>query len=133
VTARPTARTPEDTAGRRGWWAVALVLVGTLAMTGTAVTVVRDRNPAAADFRYEIPLGTGNRVDAGEEVAIVPSELRVRPGDRLTIVNDDERLHDLGVFTVRPGETASFVFPSPGVFLGACSVHPAGTLTIYVE
>ena len=73
------------------------------------------------------------RIDAGEAVAIVPSELHLRQGDSLTIVNGDDRQHEIGVFSVRSGETVSYTFPNKGTFVGACTLHSGGGVTIYVE
>ena len=99
----------------------------------TAAFIVHRQDTSGTDHRYEIPSGTAARLDSGEAVAIVPNELHFAPGDKLTLVNDDDRRHELGVLSVDPGETVSYSFPNKGVFNGACTLHNTGKVTIYVE
>lgn len=112
-----------------------LLVVGGLVIVAIAALLVQrhDESRAGVDHRYEIPAGTGARIDAGEPVAIVPSELHLEQGDSLTIDNGDDRLHEIGVFSVRSGETISYTFPNKGTFVGACTLHSGGGVTIYVE
>jgi plastocyanin len=111
-------------------WVLAL---GGFLIIATAAFIVHRQDSAGVDHRYEIPSGTADRLDAGETVAIVPDELHFAPGDKLTLVNDDDRRHELGVLSVDPGETVSYSFPNKGVFNGACTLHNTGKVTIYVE
>ncbi len=88
---------------------------------------------AAADHLYRIPAGTGNRLDRGERVEIIPAELEVRVGEVIRIVNDDDRGHVIGAFYVGAGETLSQRFSSPGELSGECTVHPSGSFTLTVR
>lgn len=88
---------------------------------------------AEADFEYLIPSGTGERIDGGERVEIIPAELEVRVGDVLRIVNEDDRGHVIGAFYVGAGETLSQSFSAPGELAGECSVHPSGSFTLTVR
>jgi hypothetical protein len=81
---------------------------------------------------YRIPPGTGERLDAGEEVAILPPVLEAQVGETIRIVNDDDRGHVVGIFFVGAGETLSQTFTSPGVFSGSCTVHTDGEFTLKV-
>lgn len=110
-----------------------LLALGGLVIIATAAFIVYRQDNSGTDHRYEIPSGTAARLDAGETVAIVPDELYFAPGDKLTLVNDDDRRHELGVLSVDPGETVSYSFPNKGVFNGACTLHNTGKVTIYVE
>ncbi len=110
-----------------------LALGGILIVATAAFIVHLQDNSSAVDHRYEIPSGTAARLDAGEDVAIVPTELHFAPGDKLTLTNDDDRRHELGVLSVDPGQTVSYSFPNKGVFSGACTLHSSGAVTIYVE
>ena len=112
-----------------------VLVVGGLLIVATAALVVQryDARAGAVDHRFEIPAGTAARIDAGEQVAVVPSELYLSQGDTLTIDNDDDRAHEIGVLSVRTGETLSYTFPSKGTFIGACTLHSGGGVTIYVE
>ena len=87
---------------------------------------------AEFDVDYLIPLGTADRIAAGEEVEIVPQELVMKVGESIRIVNDDEVGHVVGVFYVGAGETLTQRFDSPGELSGECSVHPSGSFTLRV-
>jgi plastocyanin len=85
------------------------------------------------DWDYVIPAGTAARIEAGEDVEIVPADLTVRVGDVIRIVNDDTSDHIVGVFFVGAGETLTQRFKTEGVLQGECSVHPSGSFTLRVE
>ncbi len=84
-------------------------------------------------YRYVIPAGTGEAIDAGEPVDIVPARLDLDVGDTIEIVNEDDRGHRVGPFFVGEGETARQTFPSPAEFLDTCSIHPSGQFEIVVS
>jgi plastocyanin len=86
-----------------------------------------------ATFEFEIPAGTGGRIDAGEPVAILPARLDARVGDSIRIVNDDDRGHVVGPFFVGAGETVDYRFSSVGTLQGECSVHPSGQIVLVVS
>lgn len=88
---------------------------------------------APADHEYLIPAGTGELIDGGERVEIIPAELEVRVGEVLRIVNEDDRGHVIGAFYVGAGETLSQTFSAPGELAGECSVHPSGSFTLTVR
>ena len=87
---------------------------------------------AVAEYDYTIPAGAGARIDAGEQLDIVPAELVVRVGESIRIVNDDDRGHVVGIFYVGAGETMVQSFTSAGELSGDCSVHPSGQFTLKV-
>lgn len=84
------------------------------------------------DHEYVIPKGTAARLDNGELIEIIPQELDFSAGDTMTVVNNDVADHNVSVTQVPAGETVTYEFPSPGVFDGACSVHPRGSVSITV-
>lgn len=88
----------------------------------------------ATEFQhdYVIPLGTAERIEAGEPIEIVPAELVVEVGDALRIVNADSSDHIVGVFFVAAGETLTQRFNSEAVLEGECSVHASGAFTLRV-
>jgi plastocyanin len=117
----------------RRWWLWPALVVGAIAVIAAGLAAGRMLNDVSAtDHTYVVPAGTGSRIDAGEDVEIVPQKLQLRRGDSLTVTNNDDRLHEIGVFGVRPGETVTYRFPNPGRFQGACSVHSGGTVTITI-
>ena len=108
-----------------------------LALAALAVTVavggawlVLDARPT--DHRYVIPNGSTARIDNGQLIDIIPNELNFKAGDTLTVVNHDSADHFVSVTQIPAGETVTYTFPSPGVFDGACTVHPRGAVRIEV-
>jgi plastocyanin len=125
--ARPTRSGP--------WrWAPAVLGALLLALAAGLVVVMVSRSPddRAGEYRVEIPAGTAARVDRGEPVELIPADLQLRKGTTFVVVNDDERLHEVGPFTVRAGETLSYDFDDYGTFVGTCTVHPSGQVSITV-
>lgn len=85
-----------------------------------------------ADHQFTIIAGTGEAMDRGEKVDILPAELAVEVGQVLEIVNQDDRGHLVGPFFVGAGETLRQEFTSPGTFEGICTVHPSGQFVLTV-
>lgn len=101
--------------------------------SGSGTVVVTDIDDVGDfDHDYVIPAGTAARIDAGDEVAIVPAQLDVAVGDSIRIVNDDSEGHVVGVFYVGAGETLTQRFDSVGTLTGECTVHPSGSFTLRV-
>lgn len=88
---------------------------------------------AAAVLEVVIPAGTGERMDRGEAVDLLPaSELEFHVGDVLRIINRDARTHVVGPFSVLPGETLTQRFSAEGTYQGSCTVHPDGAVELRV-
>ena len=120
---------------------IALALIALAGATIAVVAIVSGgdepefqtiTNSENADYEYTIPLGAGAQIDAGESINIIPVELKVRVGESLRIINDDDRGHVVGVFFVGAGETLSQEFTSTGTLSGGCSVHPSGEFILHV-
>ena len=78
--------------------AVAIALITGIAFGATvlnddaprpSLSAAEDDTPA--DYDYVIPVGTGERIDAGERIDILPAELQVTVGESIRITNDDSR------------------------------------------
>jgi hypothetical protein len=95
--------------------------------------LVPDAGTGVATYEYVIPLGAGDALDAGEPLEILPAELIVQVGEKIRIVNQDTRGHNVGPWFVGADETVSQRFSSPGEFEGVCTVHPSGQLVLIVE
>ena len=80
-----------------------------------------------------IPGGTAERLAAGEDVALIPDDLRFRLRDRLVIVNHDATTHRVGPFAVAPGERLEKRFSDAATIAGFCSLHASGRITIEVD
>ena len=91
-----------------------------------------DGSEAVADYSFTIPAGTGELIDSGESVDILPQALDVKVGEVLELVNLDDRGHLVGPFFVGKGETLRQRFNAPGTFIGSCSVHDSGEITLTV-
>lgn len=130
---------------RRAVTAIALAASAIAIGAGTygvhrAIAPVPGEGPGAiavagghADWSYEIPAGTGARLDRGEKLALLPPRIDARVGQVIRIVNNDTRGYLLGPFYVGPRETLTQRFTSPGTFEGACAVHPSGRLVLEVQ
>jgi len=91
-----------------------------------------DNSRQAPDYSYVIPAGSGEAIDRGEPLDILPEELDVKVGEVIELVNEDDRGHLIGPFFVGKGETVRQRFSSPGMFVGECSVHPSGQIVLNV-
>ncbi|MCP3992746.1 MAG: hypothetical protein GY724_27005 [Actinomycetia bacterium] len=123
----------------RGRWLRAatftMVLVGgVLAGCGSdaELTVDDPAENSSADYRYVIPVGSGEAIDRGEPLEILPAELEVKVGEVIEIINEDDRGHLVGPFFVGANETMRQQFASPGEYQGICTVHPSGQITLTV-
>ena len=76
---------------------------------------------------------TGERIRAGEPIAILPAELDVHVGEVIWITNEDDEGHFIGIFYVGPNERVSQRFASEGEFVGNCTVHPSGQIALRVS
>ena len=121
----------ERTARHGGVKRVGLVVV--LAVIA-CVAVVGVLSVASQPETYEvvIPAGTSDKLEAGEDVELLPAQVRLSVGDSLVVTNNDDRLQTVGPLTVRPGETLAFTFTTAGRFSEACSVHPSRSVTFIV-
>jgi hypothetical protein len=101
--------------------------------SGDSGPLLRDDASAdAADYSYLIPAGSGEALDRGEPLDILPGELDVHVGELFELINLDDRGHLVGPFFVGAGETLRQRFNAPGTFIGACSVHPSGEIVLTV-
>lgn len=115
---------------------ILVLLVAVLALgacgSGTAVDDEAASNATGVVHRFVIPAGTGDSIDRGETVEVMPDHLDIKVGDAIEIVNEDDRGHNIGLFFVGEGETVNQVFPSVAEFADACSVSASGQFSISV-
>ncbi len=91
-----------------------------------------DGVPEGETHEYTIPAGTGDRIDAGEDVEIVPSRILLHVGDRFVVHNEDDREHVVGPYVIGAGETLEQKYTTPGLLRGLCTVHQSRELEIIV-
>ena len=115
---------------RRGLLA-ALVVLAAAALT---LLIVAGSGVFGSEVvRIEVPTGTAERLEAGEEVELLPRTLEVEVGDRLVIVNHDRVAHEVGPYAVAAGQRLEQTFTAPGTIEGVCTLHPSGAITIEVR
>ena len=91
-----------------------------------------DSSDEAETVVIEVPLGTAERQEAGEEIELMPSNLEMKVGDTLRVVNNDEAVQTVGPYTVAPGQTLRQTFTEPGEIVGMCSLSATGEVTITI-
>lgn len=115
-----------------GFFIVALLAVG--AIVGGIILLGGDDGGGGTPTEYvvDVPEGTYQRIQNGEEVELIPAQVDLSLGDTIVIHNRDLRLHEVGPFSVQPGETLRYTFNRAGTYQGNCTVHPSGAVQIVV-
>lgn len=112
--------------------AVAIVLV---ACGDERTGEVRTSQLSSADqatYEFVVPFGTGNRLDGGEVIELMPAELNVKVGESIRILNRDTRDYMIGPFFVTAGQSLAMKFTHPGELSGVCVVGAGGEFVINV-
>lgn len=105
----------------------AVVALGAALGGGAWLLVSGDDPPTGGvDHTFVVPLGTGAKLENGDRIEILPRDLEVRVGDRLVVINDDDRAHDVGPWTVGGQKTFTFTFTEVGRFDSRCTLHSGG-------
>jgi plastocyanin len=120
---------------RRTWTLIgALIGLGLILALGAAVLLTTQK-AADREYRIVIPEGTQARIEAGEDPAIIPSEIHLTLGkkDTLVIENRDVVGHQVSDFFIGAGQTLRQTFRSAGVYQGECTIHPDAQIQIIVE
>ena len=86
-----------------------------------------------ATYEYIVPAGTGQRLDRGEVIELMPQHLTVKVGESMRIINDDDRSYEIGPFYVAAGQRLAMRFTYPGTLRGECLVNPDGEFVIEVR
>lgn len=120
----------EDEQGRFRWIWYLLAGVGLVAAALGLAQVVEP--PAPDQVVITIPAGTGDRMAAGENVNLLPPDLNFKLRDHLIVVNNDDQVHQVGPFTVAPGDRLDKEFSEAATIEGFCSLHPSGRITINI-
>ncbi len=80
-----------------------------------------------------IPLGTAERIAAGEPPLEIPSEMIFVVGDTLLVVNQDRVEHTLGPVWVPAGSSASLRLDTANDYVYTCSFQPSQLQNITVK
>jgi hypothetical protein len=83
---------------------------------------------------FEIPKGTSERRMKGEQLAIVPAEVRLTLGvrDVLLLRNRDRVPQVFGPVLLMPGQDFRLPFEQAGDYQFACTAHASGQMTVRV-
>jgi hypothetical protein len=90
---------------------------------------------ASREELFEIPMGTWARRRGGDNVEILPSEIRLVVGlhDILVLKNLDEVPQIFGPTLVMPGQVLRLPFEEVSENRFECTAHASGQLTVVVE
>lgn len=128
-----TATVSTTSAPSRLRFAWSVLVTALLALAAVSCGGSEDSGPEEPTYSFIIPAGSGDRIDAGETLDILPRELVAQLNETVIIVNEDDEAHILGPWFVGPGEVLRQRFTTEGVFEDSCSVHPSGRFTVIVE
>jgi hypothetical protein len=90
---------------------------------------------ASRDELFEIPKGTWARRMAGDDVSILPDEIRLTLGvrDILVLRNLDDVPQIFGPTLMMPGQSFRLPFEQASEYQFACTAHASGQMTVIVE
>ena len=95
------------------------LVVGVVALVvGMAACGDTDGDPITQEL--VVPLGTAERLEAGETVTVMPTQLTFEVGDTLRIRNEDTEPQAVGPYRVAAGDEFEITFGAPGRFEGVC-------------
>jgi hypothetical protein len=112
---------------------MSVCVTGVLALLAWAgVTPIRS---ASRDEIFEIPQGTWARRRSGEDIGILPAEIRLTVGvrDVLVLNNLDDVPHVFGPALMMPGQSFRLPFELPSEYQFNCTAHASGQMTVIVE
>lgn len=105
-------------------------VVVAVVMTVTTAACSAGRGPH--ELELVVPFGTTERLARGEDVEVMPAELRFEVGDTLRIRNEDAVDQSVGPYRVGAGEEFELTFGSPGRFEGVCPLADGDRYLIVV-
>jgi hypothetical protein len=108
------------------------VLLAVLAWAG--LTPIERRTGADREELFEIPHGTWARRRSGEDLAILPDEIRLTLGirDILVLRNLDEVPQIFGPTLMMPGQSFKLPFEQASEYTFACTAHVSGQMRVIV-
>ncbi len=94
----------------------------------------REQNAAREEI-FEIPQGTWARRMSGDQVGILPDEIRLTLGirDVLVLRNRDDVPQIFGPTLMMPGQSFRLPFTQASEYQFACSAHASGQMTVIVD
>jgi len=92
---------------------------------GAHLLFKEDTDRAPKTITIEVPAGTAERVEAGQEVPSIPNEMVFVVGDTLKVVNHDSVDHELGPLYIPAGKSASLLMENANKYVLGCSFQPS--------
>lgn len=114
---------------------VVLGVVGAGTMAVLAWAAIAPIRSESRDELFEIPKGTWARRMAGENLGILPDEIRLTLGvrDILLLENSDDVPQIFGPTLLMPGQSFRLPFEQAAEYQFACSAHASGQMTVIVD
>ena len=128
--------TPAPTRSTRGPIVRALVLMAVVGAALAALIVVvvdQSDDPTIDPLEVTVAADTGTGLQSGDVDDLVPSIIRLEPGQELVLRNNDWQPHTLGDLVAERGDTVKISYPTEGRHISATSLRTDGRLTILVE
>jgi cytochrome c peroxidase len=113
-----------------------------IAFLGTLTGERSAPSPVVATIAQESAPAERVRTVTQSEKNFHPTHVALKRGERLWVLNNDTRTHNIRVFdpafdfdsgAQEPGETVEIAFPEAGSFLVFCGIHPKMELTVDVD
>jgi len=106
-----------------------------IALGATAWAALTPIHSKSRDVIFAIPRGTWARRMAGNNVEILPSEIRLTLGlkDILVLENMDDVPQVFGPTLMMPGQSFRLPFAVASDYQFACTAHASGQMTVIVE
>jgi len=111
---------------------IAMLLVAA-ALTVVIVAVSANSKDAASSDPYEVTADTGASQQVRNGTDLVPTIIRLEPGQRIVLRNGDFQPHTIGDLTAGRGQTVAQTYASEGRYLLSTSLRPDGRVTVLVE
>jgi hypothetical protein len=113
----------------------AFIAVLTFTLAACAAAALVPLHFSSREELFEIPRGTWARRHAGDDVEILPSEIRLVVGlrDILVLRNLDEVPQIFGPTLIMPGQMLRLPFEEVSENQFTCTAHVSGQLTVFVE
>lgn len=92
-----------------------------------------DTARAPETIELVIPVGTGERIAAGEDAPGIPDTMIFVVGDVLMVRNEDSMDHELGPLWIPAGKSASMSLDEKNDFAYSCSFKPTKYLGLTVK
>lgn len=113
-----------------------------IAFLGTLTSEGDPQPPATIVAERSAPVPAARATSISQhDKTFTPTHVRIRRGDKLWILNNDTRTHNIRVFDPKldfdsgaqePGETVEMTFPKTGSYLVFCGIHPKMELNVDV-